>query len=68
MIDISKIKIGEKVRYQPDYYRNDYENGIKEIPNRTNKAVRVVYNCAGDWNNYMNYTSALTNIKDLKLG
>ena len=24
--------------------------------------------CAGDWENYTNYTSALTNLRDLKLG
>ena len=30
--------------------------------------VRVVYNCAGDWDNFKNYTAALTNLSDLKLG
>lgn len=69
-IDISKLKIGDKVHYQPDHYgENEYENGmVKEIPNHTNNSIRVVYNCAGDWDNFKDYTSALTNLRDLKLG
>ncbi len=70
MIDISKLKIGDKVHYQPEHYGKDrWENGIiKEIQEWSNDSVRVVYNCAGNWNNYKDYTSALTNIRDLKLG
>lgn len=68
--DQSKLKVGQKVHYQPSHYKPDeYENGIiKEIPNHTWEAVRVVYNCAGNWNNYKDYTSALTNLRDLKEG
>jgi len=67
-IDIAKLKIGDKVCYQPSHYREDeWENGlVKEIPNFTNKSIRVVYNCGGDWDNFMDYTSALTNLRDLK--
>lgn len=71
MIDISKLIIGDKVCYQPLHYKKDgrYENGmVKEIPNHTNTSIRVVYNCCGDWDNYKNYTSALTDINDLTLG
>jgi len=70
MIDIAKLKVGDKVCYQPQHYGKDrWENGmIKEIPDFTVVSVRVVYNCAGEWNNFKNYTSALTNLKDLKLG
>lgn len=69
-IDTSKLKVGDKVYYQPDHYSEDeWENGmVKEIPEFTTTSVRVVYNCAGDWENYKNYTSALTHIRDLKLG
>lgn len=70
-IDISKLKVGEKVCYQPDHYKDAdrYENGmIKEIPDHTNQSIRVVYNCAGDWDNFEKYTSALTDLRDLKLG
>lgn len=76
--DISKLRVGDKVHYQPKHYGIDeWENGIiKEVPYfATNKdyfvvynCIRVVYNCAGNWSNYMNYTSALTNIDDLYLG
>lgn len=70
MIDIAKLNIGERVHYQPSHYAEDeFENGIvKEIPTFTNDAVRVVYNCGGNWDKYKDYTSALTNVRDLKLG
>ncbi|HEO64633.1 MAG TPA: hypothetical protein ENI73_02070 [Spirochaetes bacterium] len=67
MIYTARVKIGDKVNYRPGHYnKNEYENGIvKEIPPDNLLAVRVVYNCAGDWENYFNYTSALTRCKDL---
>ena len=71
MIDISKLKIGDKVHYIPfkGCDESQYENGmVKEIPDHTNTAVRVVFNCAGEWNNFMNYTSQLTNINQLEMG
>lgn len=63
------LKKGDKVHYQPAHYsEEEWENGIvKEIPEHTTTAVRVVYNCAGNWDNYEDYTSALTNLSDLKL-
>lgn len=69
-MDISKLKVGDKVYYQPSHYEeNEWENGmIKEIPSHTNNAVRVVYNCAGNWDRFMEYTSALTDLRDLKMG
>ena len=69
MIDISKLKIGDRVHYVRDNDPNHFENGmVKEIPDHTNTSVRVVYNCAGKWNNFMNYTSALTHLSNLRLG
>ena len=70
MIDISKIKVGDKVYYQPKHYGEDkWENGIvKEVPEWSLDSIRVVYNCGGDWKNYKDYTSALTNVRDLKIG
>jgi len=70
MIDIAKLKVGDKVYYKPDHYGDEkWENGIiKEIPEWSLDSIRVVYNCDGDWENYKEYTSALTNIRDLKLG
>jgi hypothetical protein len=69
-MDIAKLKIGDKVHYQPAHYEDhEWENGIiKEIPEHTNKSVRVVYHCAGNWDDYKNYTSAMTDLIDLKPG
>lgn len=83
MVNIAKLKVGDKVYYQPEHYKNilvldnttqetiteKWENGlVKEIPDWSTDSVRVVYNCCGDWNNYKDYTSALTNVNDLYLG
>lgn len=70
MLDIASLRVGDKVCYQPSHYQAEgkYENGIvKEIPDSLD-SVRVVYNCGGDWKNYQNYTSALTNVRDLVKG
>ena len=69
-IDFAKLRVGDKVHYQPGHYGLDqWENGIiKEIRENKTDAVFVVYDCAGDWKNYKNYTGALTNLRDLKLG
>ncbi len=72
MIDISKLKVGDKVHYQPEHYgETRWENGIvKEIGeySLSSNCVRVVYNCAGNWKKFKDYTSALTDVDDLKLG
>ena len=61
--DIATLRIGDKVHYQPKYYKKDkWENGIiKTIPNSVTKTnlIFVVYNCAGDWKNYKNYNFRL---------
>jgi hypothetical protein len=78
MIDLSKAKPGQKVHYQPEHYGPDeWENGIiKEVPAFAfnpgsvvgYNCVRVVYHCGGNWDRYQDYTSALTNVCDLKPG
>jgi hypothetical protein len=70
MIDITRLHVGDKVHYQPSHYGlDDFENGIiKEIREGRTDGVWVVYNCAGNWKHYTEYTSALTNLSDLKLG
>lgn len=68
MIDIAQAKIGDKVHHI-GFKGTQPENGIiKEIPEGQLTAVRVVYKCAGDWENYMNYTSALTSVSHLYKG
>lgn len=65
------LKVGDKVHYQPSHYLEEdrWENGIvKVIPDFTTSSVRVVYNCAGDWEHFDDYTSALTNVRDLNKG
>ncbi len=70
MIDIAKVKVGDKVNYHPGHYsKNEYENGIvKEIPPDNLLDVRVVYSCACDWEHYFNYTSELTRCRNLYMG
>ena len=63
------IAPGDKVNYKrtPETDDRFSENGIvKEVISTTQ--VRVVYNCNYDWNNYKDYTSALTHIRNLTVG
>lgn len=68
--NIADLRLGDKVYYQPEHYsEDDWENGrIKEIRSNNHEAVWVVYNCAGKWDNYIDYTGALTNLRDLTIG
>ena len=71
MINISDIRVGDEVHYQPEHYlaEDEWENGIvKEIRDSNMISVWVVYNCAGNWDRYRDYTGALTNLSDLNLG
>ncbi len=70
MIDIETLSVGMKVHYQPDHFEDDeWEDGIvKEIRDTNRTGVWVVYNCSGYWDNYRDYTGALTNLRDLKIG
>ena len=70
MIDISKLRVGDKVFYHPPHLgSNEWNNGIvKEVPEHPKTSVRVVYNCNGEWEDFMNYTGALTYASDLYIG
>jgi hypothetical protein len=58
------LKVGDHVHYCPAHSKG--ENGIvKEIRENNTTGVWVVYNCAGNWDRYMDYTGALTNLQDL---
>ena len=64
-----KLQVGDKVYYHPDHDKSICENGIiKEIPASTNQYVRVVYYCNNNWDNYKDYTGALTNLGNLTFG
>lgn len=64
-----QLKVGDKVRYQPDYYGEEFDNGIvKSIPTSILDSVFVVYHCDNEWENYEYYTAALTRLEDLKKG
>ena len=67
---IEDLHIGQCVRYQPKHYGTDkWENGrIKELRAICPDSAWVVYNCANQWDRYYDYTSAKTNLSDLKLG
>lgn len=68
MINISTLKIGEKVHYVSHEGAAPENGRVKEIPDHTNTAVRVVFHCAGEWDRFMDYTSQLTPIDKLKMG
>lgn len=58
------IKVGSKVTYVTPHKT---ECGIvKSIPD--DDYAFVVYHCAGNWDDYENYTAARTRIADLELG
>lgn len=62
MIELHK---GKKVHYDPEF--GEPENGkVKSIQNE--KYAFVVYNCAGNWDDYEDYTGARTRIADLREG
>lgn len=65
-----KYSIGDKVTYIP-YHAIDsalhWEDGIIKALGEPGKYF-VVYNCNKDWDNYMNYTGALTDENNLKKG
>ena len=63
MIDTEKVKVGDRVRY----INHGASNGIvKEVTDH--EYIRVVYHCGGDWDNFMNYTGAMTAVRDLIYG
>jgi len=62
-------EVGDLVHYIPFEGCDDtqMENGIVKLV-QNDKEIRVVYHCAGEWEEYYNYTSALTHIKQLNKG
>jgi len=59
------FKVGDKVIYKPNNQKGIIKSLAKCIDDR---CAWVVYSCGGDWENYQNYTGAVTFFSDLKLG
>ena len=64
---MSEIKAGMKVHYV-DTFARKCENGIVKGISRRSEAAFVVYHCDGKWNEFYNYTGALTFLRDLYPG
>ena len=65
------MNIGDKVHYIPfkKCVKSQYENGVIKAYHETRlDCVFVVFKCGEDWENYQDYTAALTNIKQLRKG
>ena len=63
------MKAGDKVTYVPDHYvdhPDKWEHGI--VKRESGTGYFVVYNCAGNWDRYKDYTAANTNKRDLQPG
>ena len=69
MIDITDLYVGRKVHYQSQYNEDKWKNGIvKEARSGRNDGVWIVYLCDGKWDRFVEYTSAFTDLEDIKLG
>ena len=64
MIAVNQIKKGDKVYYTTPYDKKT--NGI--VKRIEDDRVWVVYHCAGEWDNYENYTGALTHLDHISIG
>ncbi len=60
--DEPQFKPGDKVRYTGG---KEIEPGIIKSIRDDNQGAFVVYNCAGDWDHYKQYTGCSTNFRDL---
>ena len=70
MVNVAELKTGQRVYFKPDYLKLwQARNGlVKSIPEGVNDQVFVVYNCAGNWKEFQDYTAARTRAEDLYLG
>lgn len=60
-----KLKPGDKVTYRA--FGRIQERGIVKKVKEDSRQAFVVYKCGEDWDNYREYTAALTNFEDLSL-
>ena len=64
-IEISKLTPEDVGKWV--IYKTPYKTETGKIKSWNDKNIFVVYKCAGDWDNYKEYTAAATNPKDLIL-
>ena len=68
-MNITDLYVGRKVHYQSQHNEDKWKNGIvKEARSGRNDGVWVVYHCDGKWDRFVEYTSAFTDLEDIKLG
>jgi len=58
---------GSRVNYTPYEGAAPYNGIVKRHSDDIDK-VFVVYHCGGDWENYKDYTAALSPVSNLELG
>ena len=71
IMELDAFAPGAKVMYAPEHAGCDmskWEKGIVKAYGPEASKYFVVYNCGGDWDNYKNFTAALTSVSDLRLG
>lgn len=70
MIDSKDVQFGDKVTYCGPHIKGmkpKYEHGkIKEVVDE--EYVRVVYHCDNNWDQFENYTGAMTPVRCLMYG
>lgn len=69
--DEQSFEVGERVHYIRDNHLDKpetFENGIVKTLHPDGGKAWVVYNCRGEWENYKDYTGALTDYSNLRKG
>lgn len=62
-----ELKPGDYVTYCGPY-KTPQRGRVKALAEHTQDSVFVVYNCAGEWDRFTDYTGQLTALTDLKRG
>ncbi|MFK7949236.1 MAG: hypothetical protein AB8G11_16715 [Saprospiraceae bacterium] len=60
------MKVGDKVTYKDDGGFKKEFGIVKKVRNESQ--VAVVFNCANEWDNYMDYTGVVCQKRNLTLG
>jgi hypothetical protein len=62
------IAVGDKLIYQPKHYGSSHYDKCRVAKIIDSERVSIVTICGGDWENYLNYSSQIVAISDLKSG